>query len=183
MNGVIVFRIKMGVLQIKKKMLAYLMVGFLVATALGSMTVSATTIDNHVFSQTSPLGFDDNGDIAVFVFYEQYGKTDKEPRIVVIEDAIVTCEDINGMVHEMTYQELEQGVFGYFVADIPAGDCELSATKDGYSTETIDAIVFSDSFDIYRIELDETPDPRFSNLVNFGPFLRIIQIFNLLFSF
>ena len=129
------------------------------------------------------MGFDDNGDVAAFVFYEQFGKCDKEPRIVVIDDAIVTCKDINGEVHEMTYQELVPGIYGYFVSDIPTGNCEISATKDGYSTETIDAIVFPEGFDIYRIELDETPDPRFTNNVYFEPFLRIIQILNILFRF
>ena len=183
MNSVNVFRIKMGVLQIKKEMLAHIMVGFLVATAFGSISVGATMLNNTINSQTSPLGFDDNGDVAAFVFYEQYGKTDNDPRIVTVEDAIVTCKDINGEVHEMTFQELVPGVFGYFVTDIPAGNCEISATKDGYSTETIDAIVFSEGFEIYRIELDETPYPRLANFVNFGPFLHVIHILNLLFSF
>ena len=183
MNGVSDFRIKMGVLQIKKKTLVYIMVGFLVATVFWSISVGSTMLDNTFISQNSPLGFDDNGDIAAFVFYEQYGKTDNDPRIVVVEDAIVTCMDINGEVHEMTFQELVPGVFGYFVADIPAGNCEISATKDGYSTETLDAMVFSEGFEIYRIELDETPNPHFEKFLDFGPFLRIIQLLNLLFSF
>jgi hypothetical protein len=170
----------MGVLQIRKKMLVCLMVGFLISILIGSMSVSATIIDNLVFNKTSPLGFEDNGDVAAFIFYEQLGKNDQEPRIVVIEDATVSCKDINGEAHEMTYQELEPGLFGYFATDIPAGNCQISASKDGYSTETIDAIVFTYGYDIYRIELDEIPDSHFAHHGFFGSLLKIFPILKFL---
>lgn len=146
------------------------MVGLLVATVFGVMSVSATVNNNQDEKPVLSLNFEDTGDIGVFVFYEQPGKTNEEDRIIVIPDANVKCIDVNGGTHEMIYEEIEPGFYAYVATDVPVGECKITASKAGYSTVTIDANVFSNGFDVYRIELEKNQKSRFA-------YQRLIDIF------
>ena len=167
----------MGVLKIKKEILAIFIVGLLVATTIGAISVSASLIKKQDELPILPAGFGETGDVGAFVFYDQFGKTDKEPRIVPITDATVYCKDINGVTHEMFYEEIEPGFYAFVASEVPVGECQITASKDGYSTETINAIVFG-GFDIYLIELDQTPISRFGFIPLFERLLQRFQRFS-----
>ena len=161
-------------------MIAILLVGLFIAIFIGTLSVNAISIKNQIVDPVVKFGGFENGDIGAFVFYEQIGKTSDDPRIVPIKNAKVFCTDINDVKHDMIYQEIEPGFFAYVAFDIPAGECEITASKDGYSTEIISAFIFSGGFDIYRIELDKSPIYRsiFQNL--FDTFVHAFPILRLL---
>lgn len=164
-------------------MISILIAGIFIVTFVGTIFVNATSIKNQMVDPVMKFGTEDEGSIGAFIFYEQLGKTSDDPRIVPIKNAKVYCTDINGEQHDMIYQEVEPSFYAYVVFDIPVGECEISASKDGYSTEVISAFIISGGFDIYKIELDKSPISRyvsqniFYTLVNAFPILRLLLMF------
>ena len=168
----------MGVLYIKKKILAILMVGLFVATVFGTLSVSAEINTKQVNIPYFPTGINNTGSIAVKVYSTYFVETDDVPRKNYIDDATVTCIDSNGVTHEMLYEELVAGDFFYIAYDLPVGPCEITASKDDLST-TITVQIESEHFDRFEIELEETPISRFA--FDHPLLLRILQAFQILF--
>jgi hypothetical protein len=168
----------MGVLYIKKKILAILMVGLFVATVLGTLSVSAEMNTKQLNKPYFPTGYNNTGGVAVKVFDIDIIDTDDIPRTIIIEDATVTCTDHMGTIHQLSYEEIIPDIFLYVAYDIPAGQCEITASKEGFSSKTINGQIFPEIIERYEIELEETPKPRFAS---YHPLLlRIIQAFQIL---
>jgi len=142
----------------KKKMLAILLAGLM--TILGSLSVSAANIEKEkATNPVMPLGADTGG-IGVVVFYEQITETDDIPTIVFITDATVTCVDLSGETHEMSYIEFEPDFYAYIVDGIPIGSCEITASKGGFGTVTDTFYVPTETIDIYKLKMDKDPASR-----------------------
>ena len=165
----------MGVLYIKKKILAILMVGVFVATVFGTLSVSADINTKQVYKPYFPVGYNTTGGVAVKVYDIDIIDSDDIPREIVIDDATVTCTDQIGTTHVLTYEEIEPGFFFYVGYDIPVGQCEITASKDGFSSKTINGQIRPEVLQRYEIELEETPKSRF---IYEHPILtRILQAF------
>ena len=165
----------MGVLYIKKKILAILMVGLFVATIFGTLSVSAEINTKQVNIPYLPTGINNTGSVGVKVVDIDLINTDDIPRTIIIDDATVICKDQNGITHDMSYEEIVPGEFFYVVYDIPVGQCEITASKDGFSTKTITGQIIPEGFGRYEIELEETPKSRFA--FDHPLLLRILQAF------
>lgn len=156
------------------------MVGLLVATVFGTLSVSATLIKKQDIKPFIPICIEETGSIGAVVFYEQLGKTSNDPKYVFITDATVFCIDINGDTHEMVYEEIHPEFYAYVAAEVPVGECEITASKEGFSSETISTNVMSGHFELYRIELDKHPISRsvfvrlFENVLRAFPILYLL---------
>jgi hypothetical protein len=143
--------------------------------------VSAASINrNHDVKPIMPAGVDEIGDIGAFVFTIKITEASTIPIIEFITDATVICEDINGEIHEMVYVEYSPDRFFYVAYDVPAGQCEITASKQGYDSNSVTGQVVPDEILIYRIELDENPvHNRFiTRLLDFLPnFFLILRLF------
>jgi hypothetical protein len=145
----------------KNKMLAIFMAGLIIATVFGAMSASAAVISKkQEVKKVSPLGAEETGDIAAFVFnititeirisiFHIYRKTE----IQFIPDATVTCIDKNGDTHIMEYVNLSPEKSFYAAYDVPVGECEITTSKEGYVDTTINGWVVADQFKGYMIEI------------------------------
>jgi len=139
-------------------MLAILLAGLIVATVFGTMSVGAVVISrNH---EVKPAGVEETGDIGAIVFNITIGGTSSNPVINFITDANVLCKDINGDTYEMEYVEYSPEKYFYVAYDVPAGPCDITASKQGYDTASISGEVVVDEFRAYRIELDKDRKTR-----------------------
>lgn len=165
----------MGVLYIKKKILAILMVGVFVATVFGTLSVSADINTKQVYKPYFPVGYNNTGSVGVKVFDIDIIDSDDIPRTIIIDDATVVCKDQLGDTHQMSYEEMIPGVFLYVAYDLPAGQCEITASKEGFSSKTITGKITPEGFERYEIELEETPKSRF--MYDHPILIRILQAF------
>lgn len=156
----------------KNKMLAILMAGLIVATVFGAMSASAAVISKKQEVKTvSPLGVDETGDIGAVVFNRSIPETStNKPVINFITDATVTCKDINGNTYDMEYVEYSPEEYFYIAYEVPAGPCDITASKHGYDTETISGEVVADEFMAYRIEMEKGGEKH-------RVFLRLLDLF------
>lgn len=158
------------------------MVGVLVATVFGTLSVSAVVIKKQNINPFSPSGFEETGGIGAFVFYTDIVETDDTERRISITDATVICTDINGNIHEMLYEEIEPGFYLYVAYNITEGKCKITASKQGFISKTIDAFVYLEGLSKYDIELEENPISRsaFERLIPFFNDSFIIRVFSFL---
>jgi hypothetical protein len=187
----------------KNKMLAILMAGLIVATVFGAMSASAVVIGKEQEVKTvsslrvdegamfasaaviskkqdvktvSPLVVEEIGDIGAVVFNITITETHSIPVNQFITDATVSCKDMNGDTHNMEYVEYSPEKYYYVAYEVPAGPCEITASKQGYDTETISGVVVADGFTAYRIELEEGGEKHrvFLMLLDIFPSLRLL---------
>ena len=111
------------------------------------------------------------GDIGAVVAYKK----------IIIKDATVYCKDISGDTHDMPYTEYEPGCHAYVAYDVPEGKCEITVSKEGFKTTTIDAEVIAGGFREYLIVIEKkskSVHPAFLRLLdllpNAFPLLRLL---------
>ena len=158
------------------------MVGVLVATVFGTLSVSAAVIKKQNINPSSPSVFEVTNGIGAFVFYTEIYETHVEERRISITDATVICQDINGNIHEMLYEEIEPGFYLYVAYNITEGKCKITASKQGFSSKTIDAFVYLDGLSKYDIELDKNPISRsVFEIPLLKPLIRVFSFLSQLF--
>jgi hypothetical protein len=151
----------------------------------GTMSASAVVISKEQEVKTvSPLDVEEIGDIGAAVFditsTEAPGKHPEEncsmPVIQFITDATVFCKDINGDTHDMEYVEYTPEKYFYIAYEVPAGPCEITASKQGYGTETISGQVVAYGFTAYKIEMEKDGEKHrvFLRLLDILPTLRLL---------
>jgi len=165
----------------RKEILAILMAGLIVVTVFGAMSVSAAVLNKKQEVKTVFLaGVDETGDIGAVVFYKKISTTDDLPVYCIITDAAVYCVDINGDTHDMEYVEYEPEFYAYVAYGVPAGPCEITASKEGFDSETVSAEVIAGGSSVYRIEMEKgsKSHPVFLRLLdlflNAFPILRLL---------
>jgi len=141
-----------------KKLIAIFVACIFLATMFGAISASAKTVFKN--QDVSPNTVEDIGGIGAFVFYEKPRLFSPLPRIIPVEGATVTCIDSEGETHEMQYTEVEPDFWAYMVYDLPLGPCQITATKSGFGSGTVDGHIVTNGEDIYKIRLDKDPNAR-----------------------
>jgi hypothetical protein len=145
----------------KKKMFAIIIAGLFILTVFGAMSASSSFERRHRIQdfRKEPMYIcGTTGSVAAVVFYYHTGETTSEPEMVLLEDATVTCKDLNGDTHIMIYEEVIPGTYAYVVYEVPIGVCEITATYQGYSSKIVTGYVNEGDPTIYKMELEEEPD-------------------------
>lgn len=163
----------------KKGLFAIIIAGLFIATVFSTISASASIAE--VKDEIEPLGMD-TGDIGVFVFNERPRLFSSLPRIIPITDATVTLIDSSGGTHEMVYElvEPEHDFYAYMARDVPAGPCEITATKSGYDSGTINENVHPGGDEIYKLKMEKNPLARsfptglLDILIDAFPILRVL---------
>ena len=165
----------------KKKISAILIAGLIVAVVFSTISASATVINKEQEENTFlPGNMGETGGIGAFVFQIKPSEASTIPLIKEIRDATVICTDINGETHNMEYVEFEPDFYAYIAYDVPVGNCDITASKDGYKSSTISAEVNPEDIQIYKIELKENLKSRtilfrlFNRLPNAFPILKLL---------
>ena len=164
----------------KKKMLAILIAGLIVATVFGAMSVSAVDLNKKQDEKTLlPLDGSETGNIGAFVFIEKPRLFSSLSRIIPITGATVICTDVNGETHDMEYEliEPENDFWAYMAYDVPVGLCEITATKEGYDSGTIYEEVRPGGSEIYKLKLEQNP---ISRSISLGMIYLLIHTFPML---